>query len=131
MAKVTYTKGQLMAFTVKEMKTLDLFSKIDPKGLDKEGIVKAMISAQKAELKALKTEEAKSEIKKDTTPAPIKPVVETIEEVEEAEETEAPVEGTVEKAPVEIVEEEDVEEVVSSKPHFHRPLKKRNPMNFR
>ena len=54
MAKVTYTKGQLMAFTVKEMKTLDLYSKIDPKGLSKEGIVKAMISAQKAEQKAIK-----------------------------------------------------------------------------
>ena len=62
MAKVTYTKGQLLAFTVKEMKTLDLFSKIDPKGLDKKGIVNALMSAQQAEQKTSK--KVKSEIKK-------------------------------------------------------------------
>jgi hypothetical protein len=112
MAKVTYTKGQLMAFTVKEMKTLDLYSKIEPKGLNKEGIVKAMLSAQKAEQKALKEKEAKSEIKKETQPIAKEPVVETKEEVKE-------------------VVKEEVKEVDSSKPHFHRPIGKRNPMNFR
>ncbi len=73
MAKVTYTKEQLLAFTVKEMKTLDLFSKIDPKGLDKEGIVNALMSAQKAEQKASK--KATPAIKKETPPIAKKPVV--------------------------------------------------------
>ncbi len=115
MAKVTYTKEQLEAFTVKEMKTLDLFSKIDPKGLDKKGIVKALISAQKAEQKALKKEAKESEIKKETSPIAEKPVVKT------EEKTEKPVE----------VKAKEVKEGSSSDPHFHRPIKRRNPMNFR
>ena len=113
MAKVTYTKDQLMAFTVKEMKTLDLFSKIDPKGLDKKGIVKALMSAQRAEQKAIK---AKPAIKKETPPVAKKPVVKT------------------EVKPKKVVKEKKEEVKVapkSARPTFHRPSKKRNPMTFR
>ena len=113
MAKVTYTKGQLDAFTVKEMKTLPLFSKIDPKGLNKADIVKAMLKVQKAEKVAT---QAQPETKKE--PQPI------------AKE----VKNKTEKVKVETVEEivVEVEEVPSSeKPIFHRPLRGRNPMNFK
>jgi len=113
MAKVTYTKDQLLAFTVKEMKTLDLFSKIDPKGLDKKGIVKALMSAQSAEQKALK--EATPAIKKETPPVAKNPVVKT-----EAKP----------KKPVE-AKAKEVKPAVSSKPVFHRPKRRRNPMNFK
>jgi hypothetical protein len=113
MAKVTYTKAQLMAFTVKEMKTLDLFSKINPKGLDKKGIVSAMIKAQKAEQKAIK--KAESEIKKEVSPSKEAPV-ETKEDVSK---------NDVKKA-----KDVDVAEK-SEKPVFHRPRKiRRNPMGF-
>jgi len=114
MAKVTYTKDQLLAFTVKEMKTLDLFSKIDPKGLDKAGIVKALMSAQKAEQKASK--KATPAIKKETPPKAVKPIVGTKKKVEE-------VKGETVKA--------EVKAPKSEKPVFHRPRKRRNVMTFR
>jgi len=114
MAKVTYTKAQLMSFTVKEMKTLSLFSKIDPKGLSKEGIVNALMSAQKAEQKAKK--KAKPAIKKETPPKAEKPTVETEAKVKEVKEE--PVNAKAE-APK------------SEKPVFHRRRKSYNRMTYR
>lgn len=115
MAKVivTYTRDQLRAFTVKELATLDLYSKINPKGLSKTGIIKEMLNAQKAEQKASK---AKSEIKKEVKP--------------KVKKTVAKVEG-VKKEVVKAKVKEVVVAPKSEKPTFHRPLKGRNPMTFR
>ena len=114
MEKVTYTKAQLMAFTVKEMKTLSLFSNIDPKGLDKKGIVKALMGAQRTEQKASK--KATPVIKKETRTITKKPVVKT--------------KGKVKKT-VKAKAKEKVKVAKSGKPDFHRAIKGRNPMTFR
>ena len=131
--KVTYTKKQLMAFTVKELATIELSSGIDFKGLKKEEIVKKMMKVQKAEKVAT---QAQPEIKKEpsqvktVTPKPTEEVNQEVgtvpvEAVVAEEESEASV-GQIEENVVE------VEEVPSSeKPVFHRPLRRRNPMNFK
>jgi len=113
MAKVTYTKAQLMAFTVKEIATLSLYSKIDSKGLSKADIVKAMLKVQKAEKVATK---AQPEIKKELQP--ITKEVKTNTEKVKAESVKERVKE-VAKAPS------------SEKPVFHRPLRGRNPMSFK
>jgi hypothetical protein len=134
MEKVTYTKKQLMAFTVKELATIGLSSGIDFKGLKKEEIVKKMMNVQKAEKVAT---QAQPEIKKEpsnetVTPKPIEEVKEEVvivpvEAVVAEEENEAPVEQVKVKR-----KSEEVNEAVSSeKPVFHRPIRRRNPMNFR
>ncbi len=49
MEKVTYTKKQLELFTIKELKTIDLFSKINyKKKMIKSDIVKEMLKVQKS-----------------------------------------------------------------------------------
>lgn len=62
MEKVTYTKNQLSEFTVKELKTLDLFKRINAKGLDKAGIVDAMFKAQSEEIIEAKEEKENEEV---------------------------------------------------------------------
>ena len=52
MEKVTYTKKQLELFTIKELKTIDLFSEINfKKGMIKSDIVKGMLKVQKSKTK--------------------------------------------------------------------------------
>ena len=46
MEKVTYTIAQLEAFSIAELKTLDLYTMVDSKGLKKAELVKAMFDAQ-------------------------------------------------------------------------------------
>jgi hypothetical protein len=104
MENVTYTKNQLADFTVKELKTLPLFAKIDPKGLDKAGIVNAIFKAQEEanEPQTKEVEEAKSE----------------------AIEVEATDEVNTEK--------EEIQSEKSEKVVFHRGNNiRRNPMTFR
>ena len=108
MENVTYTKDQLMAFTVKELKTLPLFSEIDPKGLSKEEIVDAMMKAQKEAIKASK-EESKDETNSESND----------DESQDEESNDD-------------VEEDDNEEQKSETPHFHRPAKRgRSIMTFK
>lgn len=104
MENVTYTKNQLADFSVKELKTLPLFAKIDPKGLDKAGIVNAIFKAQEEanEPQTKEVEEAKSE----------------------ATEVEATDEVNTEK--------EEIQSEKSEKVVFHRGNNiRRNPMTFR
>jgi hypothetical protein len=73
MAKVTYTKRQLEDFTIKELKTIDLFNEIGfKKGMVKAEIIKNMLKVQKLH------ESAKKEVVSEKpTPKPvnkIKPV---------------------------------------------------------
>lgn len=109
MEKVTYTKNQLSEFTVKELKTLPLFEKINPKGLDKAGIVDAMFKAQSDEIA-----ESKEEDKIESTPK---------------------VEDSSDESNDKAKEENENEEVQSGKSEkivFHRNNNKsRNPMTFR
>jgi len=123
MEKVTYNKIQLMAFSKKELATIDLSSGIDMK-LKKDVIVKEMLKVQKSEIEATKAQPEVTEtvaIEETTTDESTDTVN---EEVATQLESEAPieqVEGNV----------EEVEEAVSSeKPVFHRPVRTRNRMGF-
>ena len=112
MENVTYTKNQLADFSVKELKTLPLFAKIDPKGLDKAGIVNAMFKAQ---------EEANI------------PQVEEVVEPKEDNVEEAKSEATEVEATDEVnTEKEEIQSEKSEKVVFHRGNNvRRNPMTFR
>lgn len=115
MENVTYTKNQLADFTVKELKTLPLFAKIDSKGLDKAGIVNAMFKAQ---------EEANE------------PQTKEVKEVKEAKEDnveEAKLEATEVEATDKVnTEKEEIQSEKSEKVVFHRGNNvRRNPMTFR
>ncbi len=49
MAKLTYTRDQLKAFTVKELSTIDLYKEVkDPKKMSKTELVDAMYDIQEA-----------------------------------------------------------------------------------
>ena len=65
MAKVTYTRGQLEAFTVKELLTIDLSEGIG--NVSKSELIVGMLKNQKAAEKA----KAEAEIKKDSQPAKV------------------------------------------------------------
>ena len=112
MENVTYTKNQLADFTVKELKTLPLFAKIDSKGLDKAGIVNAMFKAQ---------EEANE------------PQTKEVEEAKEDNVEEAKLEATEVEATDEVnTEKEEIQSEKSEKVVFHRGNNvRRNPMTFR
>ena len=49
MKKITYTKNQLMKFTIVELEQLPLYTLIDPVGLNKKNIVDKMFDAQTIE----------------------------------------------------------------------------------
>jgi len=49
MKKITYTKNQLMKFTVAELEQLPLYSLVNPKGLNKKDLVSKMFDAQTIE----------------------------------------------------------------------------------
>jgi|TARA_R110000787_G_scaffold81538_2_gene176756 hypothetical protein len=111
MAKVTYTKGQLMAFTVKELRTIDLSVEIG--NVSKSELIKGMLKNQKAEQKA---QEAKSEIKKDVQPLKVKKELEK---------------NTILTDTVKTKAKEKIISNSSEKIKFHRPKKRRNPMSFK
>jgi len=111
MEKVTYTIAQLEAFSIAELKTLDLYTMVDSKGLKKAELVKAMFDAQE-NLNAPK-EEATDETSKES----LKEEDEVKDEAPKVEEEENE----------EIQSEEKSEKIV-----FHRKSNiRRNPMTFR
>jgi hypothetical protein len=118
MANVTYTIKQLEAFTLAELKTLDLYSQINPKGLSKSEVVKAMFKAQKKDVKAPEiVEEIKSEVPKNTTEVDAVIIEEVIEN---------------NLAENDNKENEEVQSEKSEKVVFHRSNQiSRNPMTFR
>ena len=110
MAKVTYTRGQLEAFTVKELLTIDLSEGIG--NVSKSELIVGMLKNQKAAEKA----KAKAEIKKDSQPAKV---------------TKDKEKNTVSKDAVKEEAKERIKAIKSGKPYFHRPSKGRNPMTFK
>lgn len=110
MEKVTYTKGQLEAFTLKELKTLELYSKIDPKITKKADVVKAMMKAQKEEVEAIKAASQKEEVKTESE------ISKSEDSVSEENETN---------------NEKESEDNSDAKPVFHRKSNRKvNPMTF-
>jgi len=123
MENVTYTKNQLADFSVKELKTLPLFAKIDPKGLDKAGIVNAMFKAQE-EATEIEETNGKAEIKSEDAEANTDATTNLDNEADSEDDSnsdEDKEEGN-----------ENVQSEKSEKVVFHRNNnKRRNPMTFR
>jgi len=111
---VTYTREQLRAFTLAELKTLDLHkrTKISKKVTTKGDTIKLMLAKQKEEQKKIKDAEKKAKAKAEKeAKAKAKKEADKKAKADAKDKKEA---------------EEKAKEEKSKDPVFHRPVRKRN-----